>query len=683
MKTSHQLHPPVCNSRRESSSQRRASFDSNRMVASVCDASSGVVSSRSRRISRDVGRRASRSLSRAIAARSKSRVRGEGDEEEDAAFSKGSRRYTSESVTRSRGRCRPERHRFEASDPSLSFAKRTNSREGNRNVIKMNSKNWAVHPPPPPPRKQVDADRLSDDSPKMNSSLVSADSNHTESTHPSTSYNSSELSLAIVPFGSKQDKALPLPPSPEPRRRHERRTSRGDRDRLTRSQREIKPDDDLDMSTRSESRLARRDQRSLGRSKSRSRRSAPRGGYESSFNESCSVAEEASVAKSRTPRRSRDMNRIDLREVQRSLSRSARRRTSTETECKSTRSKSKGRRPAPPVAHKSRRSSMASTKSKSTRDNSHHDNSSHSIARCYKQIDHHGRNTNANEAQDSASFSQERDRDDARSHRRSMSSVSHKQSPPAPSPRSSSRPRRPRSRSNCEEEHQCNSMEGSDLLSNPATSGDEETPVLNLVIDDTTGCGSFTVPTLYSSITGSVEKHLQLFTVQLNEPSREFFIQTSMGHLHKIREIHPKTNILRTLTYWNGLQKRRYYDSEGHPLGGGQLGISKDDSSNKHEVIMTLVGKYYNRDWENDEDFHIELENFVEDALRFHACLNGLDENEVQEAQKKKKRGKILGSIGSVTGSHMSGSRQNSTSASHEDWMGKKVLCKVLEKITG
>jgi hypothetical protein len=101
---------------------------------------------------------------------------------------------------------------------------------------------------------------------------------------------------------------------------------------------------------------------------------------------------------------------------------------------------------------------------------------------------------------------------------------------------------------------------------------------------------------------------------------------------------------------------------------------------------MTLVGKYHNRDWEYDADFHTELENFVEDALRFHACLNGLDENEVQEAQRKKK-GLRLGHLGgSVTGgSQLSGTRfgNTSTSGSHEDWMGKKVLCKVLEKITG
>jgi hypothetical protein len=225
------------------------------------------------------------------------------------------------------------------------------------------------------------------------------------------------------------------------------------------------------------------------------------------------------------------------------------------------------------------------------------------------------------------------------------------------------------------------------LLSHPTPKKNEQSPVLNLVIDDTTGSGSFSVPTLYTRTTGTVEKHLQLFTVQLNEPSQEFFIQTSMGLLNKIREIHPKTNILRTLSYWNGLQRRRYNDNEyGHTVRGGQLGISKTDALNKHEVIMTLVGKYYNRDWEYDEDFHTELENFVEDALRFHACLNGLDESEVKEAQRKKRGGLRLRSIGDSVagGSSTSGSRftNSSTAGSHEDWMGKKVLCKVLEKIT-
>jgi hypothetical protein len=653
------------------------------MVASVCDVHSSA-RSRSRRISRDVGKRASRSLSRAVATRSKSRPRPLELDGGDAF----SRRYTTEETPSRRGRsCRPDRHRFEVSEPSLFSHKESHG------STKVPSKNRAV--PPPPPRKPVEDRSSSDASPKMNSSLVSNDSNHTESTHPSTAFSSSghDLNLAIVPYGSKQDKTLPLPPSPKPRRPSRRGSSRADLDRLHRSHRgrQSKFDEEtslLDLSTRSESMMFRRDIRSLGRSKSRSRRSTPRN--ESSFNDSSTFAEDLSVAKSRTSRRSSDMNRINLREAQRSLSRSARRK-STETECKSARSHSKGgQRSSASIAHGSRRSSMASAKSKSVREISHHDGSSQSVARCYRQVDSpHGTNSSTYELKDSASFTS--DREETRSHRRSKSSMSgsRKKSPPAPPPRRSRSRSRPRSRSNVEKDegqHE-NMMEGPDLLSNPLSSSSEEVPVLNLVIDDTTGCGSFTVPTLYSSITGSVEKHLQLFTVQLNEPSREFFIQTSMGHLHKIREIHPNTNILRTLSYWNGLQKRRFHDGESNPRRGGQLGISKADSHNKHEVIMTLVGKYHNRDWEYDDDFHTELEKFVEDALRFHACLNGLDKNEVQDAQKKKK-GMRLGSIGgSVTGgSHLSGSRFVNASAnshSHEDWMGKKVLCKVLEKITG
>jgi hypothetical protein len=219
------------------------------------------------------------------------------------------------------------------------------------------------------------------------------------------------------------------------------------------------------------------------------------------------------------------------------------------------------------------------------------------------------------------------------------------------------------------------------LLSHPAPKDSKaEAPVLNLVIDDTTGCGSFVVPTLYETVGGTLEKHMQVFSVQLNEPTQEFFIQTSMGLLNRIREIHPKTNILRTLSYWNDLQRRRFCDREhSHMSKGGQLGISKTDSLNKHEVIMTLVGKYHNRSWEYDEGFHSVLENFVEDALRFHACLNGLDESEAQEAQRKyKKKG---GLRMKSDGSSMSGSRHTNGSH-HEDWMGKKVLCRVLEKIT-
>lgn len=278
--------------RSQSQARRRSSASElhrGRMVASVCDIGTSV-RSRSRRISRDdVSKRAARSLSRAVATRqrSKSLVRDDDDEEEnDPVYSKSSRRYTTESVSMfSRGgrSSRPERHRFEASDPSL-FSKddRTNSQDGshgNHGMIKMGSKSRTHVVPPPPPRKIVDVNK-SPPPEKMNSSLVSADSGQTESTHPSTSYNSSEpdMSLALVPYGNKQEKTLPLPPSPEPRR-HSRRSSRGG-DRLHRSHRDLAPrleeESAIDISSRSESRLERRDRRSLGRSKSRSRRSAPR-----------------------------------------------------------------------------------------------------------------------------------------------------------------------------------------------------------------------------------------------------------------------------------------------------------------------------------------------------------------------------------------------------------------------
>lgn len=636
------------------------------MAASVCDISTPVPS-RSRRISRDIGKRAARSLSRAASSRrrSKSRARESSD---DPAFTASSRRYTSEN-TRKGTSCRPER-RFEASEPSLH---KRNSQESNvnrgRNLVGGKSV------PPPPPRKSSIADNNTDTNletaQKMNSSLGSADSNRTESTHPSTAYACSEhdVSLALVPYGGDREKGAPLPPSPK----QSRRASRGDTSRLHRSHRESKLDESMEtMSTRSESRLTRRDRRSAaGRSKSRSKHREDV--YDSSFNES---VEEVSLAKSRASRPTR-RDQINLREAQRSLSRGARsRRKISDSGGKSARSKSKSRSVAS-VARSSRRSSGMLTKSKSAKDLTRRDES---VSRRYHQIDGPGANSSTEivNLKDSASS-------DNSSHRRvrsSMSSCSHKRSPPAAPARPSRSSSRPRSRRDDSSHHDST---GSDLLSNPVSSDIEETPVLNLVIDDTTGCGSFSVQTLHASITGCMEKHLQLFTVQLNEPSREFFIRTSMGHLHKIREIHPKTNILRTLSYWNGLQKRRYQYPDGHPRAGGQLGISKADSSNKHEVIMTLVGKYHNRDWEYDDDFHTELENFVDDALRFHACLNGLDESEVQEAQRKKK-GMRLGNIGgSVTGSHMSGSRFGNAShdGSQEDWMGKKVLCKVLEKITG
>ena len=44
-----------------------------------------------------------------------------------------------------------------------------------------------------------------------------------------------------------------------------------------------------------------------------------------------------------------------------------------------------------------------------------------------------------------------------------------------------------------------------------------------------------------------------------------------MGRLDKIRDIHPGMNILRTLTHWNTLQKKRYRSSSGNNGSGGYI----------------------------------------------------------------------------------------------------------------
>jgi len=160
-----------------------------------------------------------------------------------------------------------------------------------------------------------------------------------------------------------------------------------------------------------------------------------------------------------------------------------------------------------------------------------------------------------------------------------------------------------------------------DLLRHPSMHDDQPTPganEINLVIDEH-GHGSFTCSN-------------KQFDIQIVESTRRYVIRTQMGKLSKIREIHPQTNILRTLSYWNDLQKKRY-SRDGHGIGG-QLAI---DSQNKNQVIMTLMGEYSRAQWEYDERFQRELERFVEDALQFHMCLNGETEEDVANGKGKKK----------------------------------------------
>lgn len=66
-------------------------------------------------------------------------------------------------------------------------------------------------------------------------------------------------------------------------------------------------------------------------------------------------------------------------------------------------------------------------------------------------------------------------------------------------------------------------------------------------------------------------------------------------------------------------------------IRGGQLGIALEQVKNsrgrtiKADMIkMTLIGGFAQLTWENDVVFQKELERFVEEALQFHLCLNGV-----------------------------------------------------------
>jgi len=135
--------------------------------------------------------------------------------------------------------------------------------------------------------------------------------------------------------------------------------------------------------------------------------------------------------------------------------------------------------------------------------------------------------------------------------------------------------------------------------------------------DDTT-----TNNTTSNSDGSSSSNNTQLtFDIQIDESSRRYLIHTSMGQLDKIREIHSNMNILRTLSHWNTVQKNNHeYEFVG------QLGIVPKNNGKTNLIMMTLMGEYtMSSNWENDGKFSSELERFVEDALQFHLCLNGLD----------------------------------------------------------
>ena len=218
---------------------------------------------------------------------------------------------------------------------------------------------------------------------------------------------------------------------------------------------------------------------------------------------------------------------------------------------------------------------------------------------------------------------------------------------------------------------------------------------INLVIDSN-GHGQF-------HISAEDAKTTLTFDIQIDESTHRYLIHTSMGRLDKIRDIHPGMNILRTLTHWNALQKKRYRSSSGNNgsgsedhnnnVRGGQLGIVPSNkssgvgyghtsrSSTHNLIMMTLMGEYNNIDWEYDGIFSLELERFVEDALQFHLCLNGHstsgssnDDNNgtggENSSSSRKEVGSALEDTIGITGSLSRSSRMNDYSSKSSSRFG-------------
>ena len=169
---------------------------------------------------------------------------------------------------------------------------------------------------------------------------------------------------------------------------------------------------------------------------------------------------------------------------------------------------------------------------------------------------------------------------------------------------------------------------------------------IDLTIDNN-GQGTFQV------VTSSSTQPLQL-DIQIDEDQSSYLIQTSLGLLHQIREVHsPNTNILRTLTYWNSYFERQEVELGYHrgelgivstkpremkqsvPKvpggGGGGGGVRVKPTFAKQEVVlMTLTGGYHAgkaSSFEMDDVFIKELELFVTDSLWCYLRLHGLKED--------------------------------------------------------
>ena len=139
------------------------------------------------------------------------------------------------------------------------------------------------------------------------------------------------------------------------------------------------------------------------------------------------------------------------------------------------------------------------------------------------------------------------------------------------------------------------------------------------------------------------------FDIQIDEAASTYLIQTSLGLLHQVRELHThsNTNILRTLSHWNKFHERKQLQM-GYKRG--TLGVRVHPRFKKQDVVlMTLSGTFKkmkktttttqrpgssteSSSFENDEQFIKELEFFVTDSLWCYLRLHGLiDEDEHQK----------------------------------------------------
>mmetsp|Transcript_30849 Transcript_30849/g.52731 ORF Transcript_30849/g.52731 Transcript_30849/m.52731 type:complete len:625 (+) Transcript_30849:56-1930(+) len=222
---------------------------------------------------------------------------------------------------------------------------------------------------------------------------------------------------------------------------------------------------------------------------------------------------------------------------------------------------------------------------------------------------------------------------------------------------------------------------------------------IDLTIDDN-GQGTFQVVTSSSSTTTSTP--LQ-FDIQIDEVNSSYLIQTSLGLLHHIREVHsPNTNILRTLTYWNqnferdevelgyhrgelGIVSMSSKDTKVVPVPDGVKAKSSTFSNSQDVVLMILTGSYHGgkaSSFEKDDVFIKELELFVTDSLWCYLRLHGLME---ESSQQQDQDGGDLGNghADECAENIRNGSRKNLRADTKSDKKKERVLSRVFKRVIG